>query len=135
MIGVAWTLATFLTVPLLVARDVGPFDAVRESAALLKRTWGENLIGKGGIGLVFGMLTFAVLLVGAAIAVVSVNQGLTVLLVADLVLAGAAVLALALVQAALSGIYSAALYRYATEGNAPVGFDGVLLREAFQRKL
>lgn len=135
MIGVAWTLATFLTVPLLVAHDVGPLEAVRESAALLKRTWGENLIGKGGIGAAFGLLMFGVLALGGVFAFVSATHGWMALLVADLVLAGLAVLGLALVQAALSGIYSAALYRYATEGNPPAGFDGVLLREAFQRKL
>jgi hypothetical protein len=28
LVGVAWTLATFLTVPVLVARDIGPIDAV-----------------------------------------------------------------------------------------------------------
>ncbi len=45
LIGVAWALATFLVVPVLVTRDVGPIDAVKESAALLRETWGENLIG------------------------------------------------------------------------------------------
>lgn len=135
LIGTAWTLATFLTVPLLVARDVGPLEAVQESAALLKRTWGENLIGKGGIGLAFGLLMFGVLALGGAGAFVAATHGWKALLVADLALAGLAVLGLALVQAALSGIYSAALYRYATEGHAPAGFDGVLLRESFQRKV
>jgi len=34
LVGVAWTLATFLVVPVLVVRDVGPVEAVKESAAL-----------------------------------------------------------------------------------------------------
>ena len=50
LVGVAWTLATFLVVPVLVTRDVGPIDAVKESAALLRETWGENLIGTVGLG-------------------------------------------------------------------------------------
>jgi hypothetical protein len=50
LIGLAFTVATFLTVPILVSRDVGPVEAVKESAALLKKTWGENIIGNGGMG-------------------------------------------------------------------------------------
>ena len=57
MIGMAWTFATFLVVPILVTRDVGPIDAVKESMTLLKRTWGENVAGNVGIGLAFGLLT------------------------------------------------------------------------------
>jgi hypothetical protein len=122
-------------VPVLVAQDVGPLDAVRESARLLKRTWGESLVGNGGIGLVFGLLLAAVMVVGVALTAFLASAGQGALAIAVAVLAVFAVLAVALVQAALSGIYSAALYRYAVGGNAPAGFDGVLLREAFQRKL
>lgn len=46
-----------------------------------------------------------------------------------------AVIVTALVQSALSGIYSAALYRYAVAGDTPQGFDGMLLQDAFQRKM
>jgi hypothetical protein len=134
-VGVAWTLATFLTVPVLVAQDVGPVDAVKESAALLKRTWGEGLIGNGGIGLVGGLAMVAVMFIGAALVVFLAQAGLGTLAVAVGALALLAFVGIALVQSALGGIYSAALYRYAVAGDAPAGFDGVLLRDAFRRKV
>ena len=133
-VGVAWTLATFLTVPVLVAQDVGPVEAVKESATLLKRTWGEGLIGNGGIGLIGGLAMVAVMIVGAVLVAFLFQAGLGGLAVAVGVVALLAFAGIALVQSALGGIYSAALYRYAVAGDAPAGFDGVLLRDAFQRK-
>lgn len=136
MIGLAWTVSTFLVVPVLVARNVGPVDAVKESAGLLKRTWGENIIGNGGIGLAFGLLTVAVAVVGFGLAALSIGAfgGGAALPVLLGVLTVLALIALGLVQAALSGIYSAALYRYATEGEAPAGFEGAMLSDAFRVK-
>mgnify|MGYP000854746210 FL=1 len=133
-LGVAWTLASFLVVPVLVTRDIGPVDAVKESALLLKKTWGENLIGQGGVGLLFGLLFFALVLLGGAaiIAVATTGNGvLTGLVVAIVIIA---MLLAALVQAALSGIYSAALYRYATGAGESEGFDAQLLGQAFRVK-
>ena len=134
LIGLAFTVATFLTVPILVSRNVGPVDAVKESAALLKKTWGENIIGNGGMGFVF----FLFYLLAGGIGFVFIfgaaqtgNASLIVLVIAMVVLA---VVGLALVQAALQGVYSAALYRYATDGNVGESFSSALLGEAFRPK-
>lgn len=134
MIGVAWTLATFMVVPVLVEQEVGPIDAVKESALLLKNTWGENLIGNGGIGLVFGLVTVAVMLVGGALTGFSAANGMVPVAITLGAVTVLAVLGIALVQSALAGIYSAALYRYATDGQAPSGFDGAVLQQAFRLK-
>jgi len=133
-LGVAWTLASFLVVPVLVTRDIGPVDAVKESALLLKKTWGENLSGQGGVGLLFGLLFFALVLLGGAAIIAAATTGngvLTGLVVAIVIIA---MLLAALVQAALSGIYSAALYRYATGAGESEGFDAQLLGQAFRVK-
>lgn len=131
LIGVAWTVATYLVVPVLVTRGVGPVAAVRESASLFKRTWGENLIGNGGIGVVFGIGN--VLLVGVGVLAVAalVSAGLPSLAFAVALGFVLLVVLSVLVQSALGGVYSAVLYRYASVGNAPNAFNQALLEGAF----
>lgn len=133
MLGAAWTVITFMTVPILVSRDIGPIDAVKESAMLLKKTWGENVIGQGGVGLVFGLIQVA--LVFAVIALVAMVAGTkSIALIGTVVVLGViAVMIVALIQAALSGIYSAALYRHAMGEETP-GMDGQMLAHAFAPK-
>jgi hypothetical protein len=133
-LGLAWTVATFLVVPILASQEVGPIDAVKHSVELLKRSWGENLIGNGGIGVVFGLFTMfaivvAAVLVGGAMALQSVAA-----LVIAIVVVVLGLTLLGLIQASLHGIYAAALYRYAESGETSVGFDSLLLDQAFRSK-
>lgn len=125
-LGAAWTMATFLVVPVLVAEDVGPVDAVKRSVAMFKRTWGESAAGMVGIGLACGaaMLALGVGGFGLAWLLGHVSSALAVLVGAATVLA---LLGLAVYQSALGGVYSAALYRYAADGEVPPGFEGLSL--------
>ncbi|HTD28229.1 MAG TPA: DUF6159 family protein, partial [Xanthomonadaceae bacterium] len=134
LIGIAWTLATSMVVPVLVSKNVGPVEAIKESAQLLKRTWGENLIGNGGVGVFFGMITVSVMLVGMIVTVACATNAAMPLVVLFGSLTVLAVIGISLIHSAIAGIYSAALYRYATDGKAPAGFDGRALREAFRIK-
>jgi hypothetical protein len=134
IIGAGWSLATYMVVPVLADRDVGPVEAIRESAALLRETWGENLIGQAGLGLAFGFIMFVVIVFGAFIVSVAFLSHKFWLLVLALVVAALAVAVTALVQAALSGIYAAALYRYATKSEGSQGFSKEAMELAFAPK-
>ena len=46
--GVAWSVVTFLVLPVLVFEGIGPIAAVKRSGELFKRTWGENLMTNAG---------------------------------------------------------------------------------------
>src|SRR5271165_5531982 len=67
LLGTTWTLATYFVVPVLAANDVGPIEAVKESARLFTRTWGEMALGVAGMGLTFAMLFLLVLAGGAGL--------------------------------------------------------------------
>jgi Family of unknown function (DUF6159) len=134
LVGLAFTVATFLTVPILVTRDVGPIEAVKESAALLKKTWGENIIGNAGMGFVFFLFYLGAIVIGGALIVGVAQAGNLALIVLAVAIVVLTVVGLALVQSALQGVYSAALYRYATEGSAGGSFSDTLLGEAFRPK-
>ena len=133
-LGLAWTVATFLVVPILASQDVGPVDAVKRSVELLKRSWGENLIGNGGIGVVFGLLMLLAVLVAAVLVGGAVASQSIVAIVFAVVVVVLGFILLGLIQSSLHGIYAAALYRYAESGEASVGFDQALLEQAFRSK-
>jgi hypothetical protein len=135
LVGVGWALASFLVVPVLVTRDVGPVEAVKESAGLLRQTWGENIIGNVGLGLVFAAAYFVV--VGAFVGLLVLAAQLDApALAAIVVLAGVVtVLVVAALQATMQGVYAAALYRYATHPGAVVpGFPAGVMETAFRAK-
>ena len=134
LVGMAWTFATFLVVPVLVSRDVGPIDALKESVDLLKRTWGENVAGNLGIGLAFGLLTAAIVIAVVALVAGAAYVGGATLAIAVAMIGALVIAFVAAIQAALSGIYSAALYRYAVDGQAPAGFGTGQLQSAFLPK-
>jgi hypothetical protein len=132
--GLAWTAATFLVVPILAAEGVGPMQAVERSSELLRKTWGENLIGNAGISLVMSMISGTIAFVGFGGGFLLFKRGYEVLGVALISAAATAFLLVVLVSAALAAIYSAAVYWYAASGKPPVDFDGDLISAAFRRK-
>jgi len=134
LFGMAWTLATFLVVPVLVNENVGPIDAVKRSTELLKKTWGEQVVGNFGVSTVLTLFGFVLTLLFIPLVFLSASTQQPVLI--GLTVGGYAIglMTLALVGATLSGIYTAALYRYASEGQMGEGFAPEMVTEAFRSK-
>jgi hypothetical protein len=123
LLGMAWTLVSYLVVPILVIENKGPIAALQDSTALMKKTWGEQLVSNFSFGTIFFLLAvpaFALMFLGfylggAAVGLVCVGVAAVYLII------------LALIQSALHAIFQTALYLYARDGAVPEGFrSGVL---------
>ncbi len=134
LIGLAWSVATALVVPVLAAENVGPVEAIGRSVELIKKAWGEDIIGSAGIGVVFVLVTIVTILAGGLLALAAFGAHRLALGVLLLVLLILAVCLLGIAQATLQGIYSAALYRYASGDSASGGIDRELLEGAFRAR-
>ncbi len=126
LLGMAWTVVSFLVVPILVIENKGPVAALKDSTALLKKTWGEQLVSNfsfGGIFFLLAIPAFALIVLGFFL-------GNAVAMIACIVLAVIYLIALALVQSALQAIFQTALYLYARDGQVPEGFRAEVLGSA-----
>ena len=125
-VGLAWSLVTFLVIPILVVEQLSVGAAVKRSAELFKHTWGENVVTNGGVWLLGTLAAIAglvvvlpLLLLGGVATALGIVIGLAWIAVVSVVVT------------TLSGIVSIALYRYAVDGDVP-GFGTEQLRGAFR---
>jgi hypothetical protein len=132
LVGMAWTLATYLTVPILVTKNIGPIDAVKESAMVFKRTWGEQVVGNFGMSwAIFAMMFAWTVVSGLVLYLVGTVWTATMVPIIAITIMGYVVLGL--FGSALNGIYTAALYRYAMTGEV-ANFDASIMGNAFRAK-
>jgi hypothetical protein len=135
LIGVAWSLATFFVIPVIVYEGLGGFDALKRSAAVIKQRWGEAVVGQAGITLVMWLLA---LLIGAVLlipGIIALNAGggaglaIGVLFIAAAVVSVLFIIALA---TALQSVYTTVLYQYVTTGQTSEVFSRSMLDSAFR---
>lgn len=134
LVGFVWNIATFLVVPVLVMEKVGPLEAVKRSGGLLKETWGEQIVGNLSVGFIFGLISFLVILAGVPLVIAAVVSGSVALIVTAVALVVLLLMGISLVSSTLSGIYTAAVYRYATTGDTGGYFDANMVKDAFKLK-
>lgn len=134
LVGAGWSIATYFVVPVLVVEKVGPVDAVKRSVSVMSKTWGTALVSNVGMAFInLGLFVVCLLpvAIGGALSIstqhwipVAIGGFFSVLLI----------MIFMLVMSAMQMILVAALYRFASSGQAPAGFDGEAMRTAFRTK-
>lgn len=126
---VAWSVITYLVIPVLVVEGVGPIEAIKRSASMVRKTWGEQLASRFGFDLMLILFAIPILLLAGLGWVILPGQVGVVLGVA---IAVVGIGLLILTTAALRGIYMAALYEYASTGSIPQGFSEQVVVQSWQ---
>jgi hypothetical protein len=133
ILGTAWSIMTFFVVPVLVVEKTGPIEAVGRSVSLLKKAWGESLVGHLGLGFFMFLLFIPVLLI-FILGVVVLGKGMVGAGIALLIVGVIALLLHSAISSALNAILLAALYQYASEDRVPDEFERSQFAGAFQPK-
>lgn len=133
--GVAWNVATFLVVPIIAAGEVAAFDALKRSAALLKQTWGQQIVGNFTIGGITTLIFIAWMVVAGGLVFFLGNVTESpVIVIVGIIIVVLGLIVISVVSSALEQIYRVAVFRYAELGEAPGDFDIEVLRQAFKPK-
>jgi hypothetical protein len=134
LIGAAWTLATAMTLPVLIVENVGPVEAISRSLDLLRRNWGENVIGNVGISIGIAVIGVPVCMLGVLFLVSAISSKAPGMIMLAAIVLFVMIIGLSIVSTTLHSIYTAALYRYATgsKDNGAIGPE--LLADAFRAK-
>lgn len=130
LVAVAWNLITFFVIPVIIFQELGVIDSIKESAGVFKKTWGENVVARFSIGLIFFVLSLA----GIVPVVLAVLSGSAAVIIAVIAVVLLYWVALAIISATLTGILSTALYGYATTGQVPSAFAPETITAAFASK-
>ncbi|MGB3548015.1 MAG: DUF6159 family protein [Saprospiraceae bacterium] len=126
LLGFAWSIAVFFVVPVLAYEDVGPVQAVKRSAAILKEKWGESLAANVSFGLV-GVVGWVLAIIGgvALILLDFVFLGIIVII--------AGILLTMVAISAAKTVFLSAVYEH-TRGFSPAYYERDTLDDVFVPK-
>lgn len=130
-LDLGWRVASFFTVPAIIAEDKGAIDALKRSGQLVKRNWGEALTLEIG----FSVLAYPAMIPVFALFGLSfsLEQSLPMVSAILVTVALVYVFIISLVLSTLDAIAKAALYMYAKGEETPEGFEPELLDSIFRQ--
>jgi len=121
--GLAWSIATYFVIPVIAFEEMTPLNAIKRSAGILRKSWGEALISNLGMGLIF----FVFSLVGFLIIILGFAIGGLMGLAVGAIVAVIYWVFIGVLATAAQNVLMAALYRFATTGKTSMEFPTYVL--------
>jgi hypothetical protein len=134
LMGMAWSIVTIFVVPVLVYENIGPIDAIKKSAAVIKKTWGESLIRAIGLVFVQFIVMFLIIVITGLLGFWLTNNFGAWGLAVGVVIAAMLLLLTGLIFSVATTIFNTALYVYANNNQVASGFDEDVVKGAFRQK-
>ncbi len=124
-VAVAWSAMTFFVLPVICFEGLGVQAALSRSKAIVRLHWGEGVVGVGALNLLVTLCVVSTV----AVAVLLSAAGATILAFAFVLIA---LVAMNLLSAVASPVFTVVLYRYATSGVLVAGFAPEDVAAAFR---
>lgn len=136
LLGIGWSIASVFVIPVIIREEKSknPIKYLKDSALILKKTWGESLAGYLGINFIGGFftLTTLALVVGVAILCAVFNSWWLLGITFIIWLLCAFIFNYILHVA--NHVYRCALFIYASEGVVPEYYSEELMETAWKVK-
>lgn len=129
IIGIAWTVASYFALPIIISEKKNVFDAFKRSGEITFQVWGEGISANFSLFLLY--IPATILFIGS---LVFLFININIIALALLILAVISFFAAIFISMPVKAIISQALYDYATKKQAPPGFDSTYLQNAFTKK-
>ncbi len=129
VLGAAWQILTYFSLPSLIIGNTTIKGSFKESAAIIRKTWGETLIVNFGVGLFFGLMIMAVFVIGLII-VILIPSIYVAIPIGVIIVAG--IIILSIISTTLGSIFKLALYNYAKNGVVPQAFSPEIVKGAIK---
>jgi hypothetical protein len=131
LLGAAWNIMTYFSLISLVIGNKSVGESFKESAAIIRKTWGETLIVNVGVGFFFGIITLAVAMALFVLGFLIQDMIVAIALGVIFILYIACI---SVVSSTLGAIFKFALYEYGRSGKIIPGFTPDVVANAFKKK-
>jgi hypothetical protein len=126
-VNTAWSLATYLAIPVMVQERRSGLMSLRRSSDLFRNTWGETTLSEVGVRVLTAHLTI-VLLIVAVVLIELLGDSFAALIMLTIAVGFVAIVG------SLEAIYRSALYVFAAEGVVPEPFQGPELDDIWKTR-